>query len=515
MLSGGFAACGNDSDDWYGKFSFAWENNGAATANRRLRDWLDPNNTGTLTIDGYGLSDIALSAPESDLRVCNNINVNSIDFNLDVVAGFTGSVNFSVAGLPSGVSSSFSSNNVSSSGTYQLNLAGISSATPGIYNISITAADGTDTELITIMYAIDEALLSPADFSSDVSINPVFEWTDIAGDYEIEIARDLAFSNIIETATVSSNSYTGGPLNTVTTYFWRVTPSNPCGGGPTSQVFRFQTADIGCFQYGSTDTPITIVTTGTPTITSTTLVTDPGVITDLNILDLDIQHTWIADLTVTITHQETGTSAALFINPCNNQDNIIGNFDDDGGALPCPPNGGTFAPAEAFSIFNGEDIAGTWVLTVSDGASVDGGSLDSWTLEICGTVPSNATCDDMVMNGDEEGIDCGGTLCGPCPTCMDGVQNGDEDGVDCGGSFCTACPCTDIVLIYDGTSNAISIPDGTDRYVRDFVEAQGEVTVEAGTLIQLRAGHFLEIMADFEVEQGGELLLDIADCDDQ
>ena len=521
MLSGGFAACGNDSDDWYGKFSFAWENNGAATANRRLRDWLDPNNTGTLTIDGYGLSDIALSAPESDLRVCNNINVNSIDFNLDVVAGFTGSVNFSVAGLPSGVSSSFSSNNVSSSGTYQLNLAGISSATPGIYNISITAADGTDTELITIMYAIDEALtastalLSPADFSSDVSINPVFEWTDIAGDYEIEIARDLAFSNIIETATVSSNSYTGGPLNTVTTYFWRVTPSNPCGVGPTSQVFRFQTADIGCFQYGSTDTPITIVTTGTPTITSTTLVTDPGVITDLNILDLDIQHTWIADLTVTITHQETGTSAALFINPCNNQDNIIGNFDDDGGALPCPPNGGTLAPAEAFSIFNGEDIAGTWVLTVSDGATLDGGSLDSWTLEICGTIPSNATCDDMVMNGDEEGIDCGGTLCGPCPTCMDGVQNGDEDGVDCGGSFCTACPCTDIVLIYDGTSNAISIPDGTDRYVRDFVEAQGEVTVEAGTLIQLRAGHFLEIMADFEVEQGGELLLDIADCDDQ
>ncbi len=250
-------------------------------------------------------------------------------------------------------------------------------------------------------------------------------------------------------------------------------------------------------------------------ITSTLVVSNPGVITDLNIRDLNIQHTWIADLTATITHVQTGTSAALFITPCNNQDNINGNFDDDGVALPCPPNGGTFAPAEAFSVFNGEDLAGTWVLTVSDGANQDGGSLDSWTLELCGTVPTNATCDDMIMNGDEIGIDCGGTICPVCPACDDGIQNGDEDGIDCGGSFCAACPCSDIILVYDGTSSPIAIPDGTDRYVRDFIESQGEVTVEAGTIIQLRAGQFLEIMADFEVEQGGELLLDIANCSDQ
>ena len=185
-------------------------------------------------------------------------------------------------------------------------------------------------------------------------------------------------------------------------------------------------------------------------------------------------------------------------------------------------------------------MAGTWVLTVADGANQDGGSLDTWTLELCGTVPSNATCDDMIMNGDEEGVDCGGSLCAPCDTCMDGVmngdeagidcggancpvcpacddgiQNGDEDGVDCGGSFCAACPCSDIILVYDGSSTPISIPDDTDRYVRDFIESQGEVTVEAGTTIQLRAGQYIEVMADFEVEQGGELLLDIANCSDQ
>ena len=60
---------------------------------------------------------------------------------------------------------------------------------------------------------------------------------------------------------------------------------------------------------------------------------------------------------------------------------------------------------------------------------------------VCGTVV--ATCDDGIQNGDEEGVDCGGSNCDPCPpepTCDDGIQNGDETGVDCGGSLCDACP---------------------------------------------------------------------------
>ncbi|MDA0912927.1 MAG: M43 family zinc metalloprotease [Bacteroidetes bacterium] len=55
-----------------------------------------------------------------------------------------------------------------------------------------------------------------------------------------------------------------------------------------------------------------------------------------------------------------------------------------------------------------------------------------------------ATCDDGIQNGDETGVDCGGSNCTPCETstCSDGIQNGDETGVDCGGSNCPACPAT-------------------------------------------------------------------------
>ena len=54
---------------------------------------------------------------------------------------------------------------------------------------------------------------------------------------------------------------------------------------------------------------------------------------------------------------------------------------------------------------------------------------------------SGPTCFDGVQNGDETGVDCGGSCnaCPPDPTCTDGIQNGNETGVDCGGS-CDACP---------------------------------------------------------------------------
>lgn len=52
-LSGGSSSCDNPSfNDYYGKVSYHWEDNGN-TAAERLKDWLDPDNTGTTTMEGY------------------------------------------------------------------------------------------------------------------------------------------------------------------------------------------------------------------------------------------------------------------------------------------------------------------------------------------------------------------------------------------------------------------------------------------------------------------------------
>ena len=49
-LHGGAAACENDEPDWYGKLAFAWYYGN--TPAERLKDWLDPDNSGTLTLAG-------------------------------------------------------------------------------------------------------------------------------------------------------------------------------------------------------------------------------------------------------------------------------------------------------------------------------------------------------------------------------------------------------------------------------------------------------------------------------
>ncbi|BAO54373.1 T9SS type A sorting domain-containing protein [Nonlabens marinus] len=54
QLAGGAAACSGTSDngqfDIYGKFDISW--NSGFNASQRLRDWLDPSNSGVVTLDG-------------------------------------------------------------------------------------------------------------------------------------------------------------------------------------------------------------------------------------------------------------------------------------------------------------------------------------------------------------------------------------------------------------------------------------------------------------------------------
>lgn len=51
-LSGGSSQCTNvNANDQYGKMSYSWESN-AAASNRQLKPWLDPTNSGALTLTG-------------------------------------------------------------------------------------------------------------------------------------------------------------------------------------------------------------------------------------------------------------------------------------------------------------------------------------------------------------------------------------------------------------------------------------------------------------------------------
>ncbi len=69
---------------------------------------------------------------------------------------------------------------------------------------------------------------------------------------------------------------------------------------------------------------------------------------------------------------------------------------------------------------------------------------DGQTDEGCTQLTANATtnCFNGIKDGDEEGIDCGGS-CRRCPTCNDQIQNQNETGVDCGGPCLSCASCSD------------------------------------------------------------------------
>jgi lysyl endopeptidase len=50
QLHGGTSECYKSLPDWYGRISRSWE--GGGEPGTRLRDWLDPANTGATTLDG-------------------------------------------------------------------------------------------------------------------------------------------------------------------------------------------------------------------------------------------------------------------------------------------------------------------------------------------------------------------------------------------------------------------------------------------------------------------------------
>jgi len=136
-------------------------------------------------------------------------------------------------------------------------------------------------------------------------------------------------------------------------------------------------------------------------------VTDSITISDLNV-DLVINHTWVGDLTVSLTHGVTtvvivdrpGVPASTF-GCANDNYNIV--LDDEGSGGPIealcavsmvsPPN---YVPQNPLSAFDGQNIMGLWTINVSDGAAADTGTLLQWSLHLPGSgsvcQPAGACC---------------------------------------------------------------------------------------------------------------------------
>ena len=225
------------------------------------------------------------------------------------------------------------------------------------------------------------------------------------------MVTDHAYVNLTTATPLASEESFGAFIGEDPNGTWTITISDDLAGdggtldGWQLGITTFPAAPTIANTVASQSTPVAIPT-GPAVVTSTIVVAGAG----SSLLDVDVttglSHTFAADLDVTIM-SPAGTVVTLTTdNGAGNDDVFNGTvWDDDAnpaGQVPYVTNSGLvtdhpyvdstlaspLVPEEGLAAFIGENPNGTWTITISDDlAGADGGTLNSWSLDI-----DTATC---------------------------------------------------------------------------------------------------------------------------
>ena len=345
-------------------------------------------------------SAFSLTSLSTDQSACQT---GTAAYNFNYTATNSTATSFSVTGLPTGATATFSSNSLNASAPFTMTIGNLQGATPGNYTIAITGNNGLETETRYVnLVIIDPVFLNttltyPANAQTGVSLSSQLTWTAInnADHYHVQVATDMAFSNIIFNANTTTTAYTVNNLNENTTYYWRVFPANQCTESTTSDVFNFQTGLLVCNNlFVATDyTNATIYPSGTLIASAPVTVTGGIIIGNVKV-NVNISHTHIQDLTLILEGPaELGfPSITILDEACGNNQDIDCTFSDSGSAIVCNPSSpgisGFVIPYEALSSFNNQVADGQWTLYAKDFHNLNGGAINSFSLDFCSIVSS-------------------------------------------------------------------------------------------------------------------------------
>ena len=377
--------CIRDSD--YSMLQLSWTGGGTPTS--RLSDWLDPGNTGRLTMTGRACVSISSLSPVS-ISGCS-ANSSTVQTVLSVESGYDNGANVMLGELPSGVSGTLSSNRLSPNSdiTITLDISQLATSFDGQIEIFIEDDFGVETNALAVSLDTESpttpTLLSPINNEQDVGFDAMLSWTDTQDTYNVELSTTSDFSEIFFSSQgIAENDLSVPSLDINTTYFWRVESINACGTSGFTSASSFTTGDISCSSITSSDGPFSIATS--PNVVRSTIeIAEDLEIVDLNVLDIEGLHTFISDLEFRLIGPD-GTSVDLLIQACGNEDNFNVSFDDesDNVNVSCPFNDGTvYRPNSPLSVFDGMSSQGRWTLEITDAVNIDGGRFDSWRLELC------------------------------------------------------------------------------------------------------------------------------------
>jgi len=211
-----------------------------------------------------GAADFALETnPNTQLAVCASQAFDPrVNVRVAALGSLTGNATLTASGFPSGVTAQFSPASVAPGALSVVTLAGARTIAAGSYTGTVTATNGALVRSTLVSFGVSTAtapaptLTTPANGSTGASIRPTLSWNAASGAtrYRVELSRDAAFTQIVETATVSTLSYSATTLLTANTqYFFRVRSLNFCGEGALSTVSSFTTGQAGVCPSGTVD----------------------------------------------------------------------------------------------------------------------------------------------------------------------------------------------------------------------------------------------------------------------
>jgi subtilisin-like proprotein convertase family protein len=407
-------------------------------------------------------SEFVLSVADANVDICKPDDA-VYNFTYNTFLGFSGTTTFSANNLPAGATATFNPPTATADGTdVTVIVSGTSNLAIDSFTFDLVGTSGSITKSTEVTLGVFDdnfgslIIISPVDGATDVPADSaLFSWNaDInalnnALNFELDVATDAAFNNIVASGTPTDPNFTISTLNTVTQYFWRVRSVNNCGVGSYSQA-SFTTANISCQTFNSSDTPVAIPDNNVAGVNSVINIPSTSLITDVNV-SLNITHNWTADLIVKLV-SPAGTEVILSNRNGADGENYTNTiFDDDATvsiATGTAPFTGTFQPDGDLSDFNGEFSGGDWLLNVSDVDLFISGTIVNWSLEICGSPQTDTDGDGIPDNVDN------------CPTTPNTDQADlDGDGI---GDVCDDDIDGDGVLNEDDNCPTIFNPDQVD-----------------------------------------------------
>lgn len=320
------------------------------------------------------------------------------------LGGFSGTTTFSISGQPAGSVVTFTPSSISTSGNVTMSISNTAASPVQLYSMVVTATSGATSKTIPFYLNLvngnfgTQNLTSPANMAVGQSTSTVLTWPANAAAtlYDVQVATDVAFTNIVSSVTVATNSYTATGLAEAVNYYWRVKPKNNGCEGTYSSAFTFKTGASNCTYTYSNNTALNVpdgpsASTYGAEVTKTIVV--PGTVTgNLNSLTvgLSFTHTYVDDLQVWITHPD-GTPVYLWNHNCENEFSSVNlTYSDGNASIPTGNscvvgvhNNGTFAPNTPLSVLAGKPAAGTWVLHARDYWNGDTGTINNWSLNLC------------------------------------------------------------------------------------------------------------------------------------